>query len=142
VSAQFQLNLHLAAFPLDTATPYSIGTSSPSLPLYLCNYILWSIGFICVADSSKLCCRSGFTWIRIHLAVLDPDPYWECGTGSGSRSMKIGQSLVSTVYFSCKIKLFVTQMSDQDPDPNLPGSAFVFFSWIRIRTRIRIEIKG
>ncbi len=27
------------------------------------------------------------TWIRIHLAVLDPDPDWECG--SGCRSMEI-----------------------------------------------------
>jgi hypothetical protein len=29
--------------------------------------------------------------IRIHLTVMDPDPYWECG--SGSRSMKIDQNL-------------------------------------------------
>jgi hypothetical protein len=28
------------------------------------------------------CCVSGTPWIRIHLAVLDPDPYseWECGS--------------------------------------------------------------
>ncbi len=38
------------------------------------------------------CCRSGFEWIRIHLAILNPDPYWEWGSGSGSRSMKIGQN--------------------------------------------------
>jgi hypothetical protein len=25
--------------------------------------------------------------MRVHLAVLDPDPYWECG--SGSRGMEI-----------------------------------------------------
>jgi hypothetical protein len=30
-------------------------------------------------------------WIHIHLGVLDPDPYWECG--SISRSMEIDQSL-------------------------------------------------
>ncbi len=32
--------------------------------------------------------------IRIHLDVLDPDPYWECGSGSGSRSMEIDQNLL------------------------------------------------
>ncbi len=29
--------------------------------------------------------------IRINLAVLDPDPYWECG--SGYKSMKIDQQI-------------------------------------------------
>jgi hypothetical protein len=29
--------------------------------------------------------------VRIHLAVLDLDPYWECG--SGSKSMEFGQNL-------------------------------------------------
>jgi hypothetical protein len=29
----------------------------------------------------------GSTWIRIKLAVLDPNPYWECGFESGSRCM-------------------------------------------------------
>jgi hypothetical protein len=66
---------------------------------------------ICVADST-LCCGSGSgsTWNRIHLAALDPDPYWfQCGSGSrflsqcgsgygsgmriGSRSMAIVQNL-------------------------------------------------
>ena len=32
------------------------------------------------------CWGSRSTWIRIHQVVLDPDPYWECG--SGSRSIK------------------------------------------------------
>jgi hypothetical protein len=27
--------------------------------------------------------------ICIHLAVPDPDPYWECSSGSGSRSLEI-----------------------------------------------------
>jgi hypothetical protein len=37
---------------------------------------------------TKLYIDTGF-WILIHidLAVLDPDPYWECG--SGSKSMEI-----------------------------------------------------
>jgi hypothetical protein len=38
-----------------------------------------------------------------------------------------------------KIQLFVTQKSYQDPDPDLPGSAFGWASWIRIRIRIRIR---
>jgi hypothetical protein len=33
--------------------------------------------------------------IRFHLAALDPDPdpYWECGSGSGYGSMEIYQNL-------------------------------------------------
>ena len=32
-------------------------------------------------------CGSESSWIRIHFAVLDTYPYWECG--SGSRSIEI-----------------------------------------------------
>ncbi len=39
------------------------------------------------------CCGSRSAWIRIHLVVLDPDPYWECGSGSGSRSKDINRNL-------------------------------------------------
>jgi len=28
-------------------------------------------------------------WIRIEMASLDPDPYWEYGYGSGSRTAKM-----------------------------------------------------
>ncbi len=31
------------------------------------------------------CCESGSAWIRIYSAVMDPNPYWECG----SRSIEI-----------------------------------------------------
>jgi len=78
--------------------------------------------------------------IRIDLAVLDPDPYWECG--SGSRSMDIDKDLpihlvsflskrllylrrqvFGTIdYFKCifhvRFQLFVTLKSDYDPVPH------------------------
>jgi hypothetical protein len=41
------------------------------------------------------------------LAVLDPDPYWECGNGPGAKNMELS-----------------TGKSDQDPDPH--GSALVW----------------
>jgi hypothetical protein len=41
------------------------------------------------AVCSGQCCGSGCAWIRIDLAFLDPDPYWELG--SRSRSKKIDQ---------------------------------------------------
>ncbi len=48
--------------------------------------------------------------IRIHVAVLDPDPelYWECGS-RGSRSMEItGNQNIQIYLFSCRSrKLFV-----------------------------------
>ncbi len=34
----------------------------------------------------------GSAWIRVDCALLDPDPYWECG--SGSRSKEINQGTV------------------------------------------------
>ncbi len=30
----------------------------------------------------------GSAWIRIDFALLDPDPYWECGSGSRSKEIK------------------------------------------------------
>ncbi len=55
------------------------------------------------------CC--GF-WFRIHLSVLDPDPYWVCGFWSGSRNMKIVQNLqinqVSCLSESLAGKVFLT----------------------------------
>jgi hypothetical protein len=49
-------------------------------------------------------------WIRIQLAVLDPDPYWECI--SGSRSMEIDQNLQINLVNPC-------QPSASGPFPNL-----------------------
>ncbi len=86
-----------------------------------------------------MCCGSRFTQIRIHLAVLDPDLYWE--RGSGSRSMEIDQnfqidlvsslsklqylcryvfwSITSFTYIShVRIQLLETWKFDQDPDPH------------------------
>ncbi len=91
-------------------------------------------------------------WIRIHLAVVDPDPYWECGCWSGSRSIEIDQtsliSLVSCLYRkqccgsgtgsgSVKIRNF---WPDPDPIRNRNkhfGSGFGYGFRIRIRIRIR-----
>jgi hypothetical protein len=37
------------------------------------------------------------TWIRIHLAVLDPDPDWECGAQTRHIAMKrIGLKPIAT----------------------------------------------
>jgi hypothetical protein len=38
--------------------------------------------------------ESESAWIRIDFALLDPDldPYWGCGSGSGSRSKKIDKT--------------------------------------------------
>jgi hypothetical protein len=41
----------------------------------------------------KQCCGSGSSWIRIHIAFLDPDPYGDCG--SGSKNMEIDQLFVT-----------------------------------------------
>ncbi len=87
--------------------------------------------------------------MRIHLDVLDPDPYWECGSGS----MEIDQNLqinlvfclskrllclhficmfidllpnLSIHIFHVKMQLFVIQKSDQDQDSDPPGSAMVW----------------
>jgi hypothetical protein len=51
------------------------------------------------------CCGSESAWVRIHWAVLDPDPYWECG--SGSRSMEILKKLTKTLSFLPSKKAFV-----------------------------------
>ncbi len=80
--------------------------------------------------------------IRIHLADLDPDPYWECGLGNGSneidKNLQIFNKpgllpferafLPSHVWFlpftyfiyilNVKNILFVTLKFDQDPDPD------------------------
>jgi hypothetical protein len=75
------------------------------------------------------------------LAVLDPDPYWECGPGS--RSTEIDQNLqinlvsslikkafctVLGMFFDIqnKIQLFVTLKSALDPDPDPHGSSLVW----------------
>jgi len=39
-----------------------------------------------LADYYQQCCGSGSMWIRIEIAPLDQDPYWE--NGSGSREVK------------------------------------------------------
>jgi hypothetical protein len=56
-------------------------------------------------------CRAGIKslrgTIRIDLAALDPDPYWECG--SGSRSVEIDQNLqISLVFLSLKKTFFLS----------------------------------
>ncbi len=85
-----------------------------------------------------------WTWIRLDVALLDPDLFWE--SGSASRSMGIDQNyqwnLISAFqkrlftflgmffdlflrkYFYVKIQLFVTSKpeQDQDPDPRWFGS--------------------
>jgi hypothetical protein len=72
-------------------------------------------------------------WVCTDLSVLYADPYWECGSGSGSKSIEIDQikkgfctfvnmfglSLTFQVYFHVKIQLFVTLKSD------LHGTAWV-----------------
>jgi hypothetical protein len=40
---------------------------------------------------NKECC--GSAWIRIVLALLDPDPYGECGSGSGSKEIDQNQQI-------------------------------------------------
>ncbi len=101
------------------------------------------------------CCGSGSgsTWTRIYFAVLDPDPYWECGSGSGA--CKLNEIFTKKPGFlpfkkafvpsysrhrlfwtysnafikyilRVKIQLFATQKSDQDPDRDPPGSASVW----------------
>jgi hypothetical protein len=51
-------------------------------------------------------------WIRIHLdlAVLDPDPYWECVPGSGSRSKEIDQNLQINLVFCLSKMLFYLRL--------------------------------
>ncbi len=52
------------------------------------------------------CCGSGSesTCTRIHLAVLDPDPYWECGYGSGT--CKLTEILEKNLVFCLSKMLF------------------------------------
>jgi hypothetical protein len=45
--------------------------------------------------------------IRIGLDVLDPDPYWECRSGSGSRSTEIDKILTNKPGFLPFKKAFV-----------------------------------
>jgi hypothetical protein len=40
-----------------------------------CTFFCWFLRDLCTLLKTVL-------WIRIGLAVLDPDPYWECGSGS------------------------------------------------------------
>jgi hypothetical protein len=47
--------------------------------------------FIQCSGSGSVLVMVSWILIRIGYSVLDPDPYWECGSGSGSRSMEIGQ---------------------------------------------------
>jgi hypothetical protein len=79
---------------------------------------------------------SAFIWlswiqIRIEYAVPDPDP------GSGKLTNLKGfcafvgmffdlSPTLSTYICHVKIQLFVTQKSDQDPDPDPPGSALIW----------------
>ncbi len=41
--------------------------------------------------SQEQSCGSGSAGIRIDLALLDPDPYWECGSGSGKEAGQINK---------------------------------------------------
>ncbi len=69
-------------------------------------------------------------WIRIRIgsAVLDPNPYWECG--SGSRSMEIDQNLqVNLVSWFCKYVYYSLTRIGLVP-------------WIQNRIRIRTEINS
>jgi hypothetical protein len=43
-------------------------------------------------NTRRQCCISESAWIRIYLAVLDPDPYWKCASRYGSRRMEIYQN--------------------------------------------------
>jgi hypothetical protein len=80
---------------------------------------------------------SGSTWIRIHFAVMDPypDPYWECGSGSGSSSMETDQNLqLNLVFCLSKRLLFLHPMKPMrihNTDPNYfqitqPGSTVIY----------------
>ncbi len=61
-------------------------------------------------------------WIRIDLTIQDPDPNWECGSGSESGGMGNDQNeqinQLSSIFFKKKLKLFVTLKFDQDLDPH------------------------
>jgi hypothetical protein len=73
---------------LALTTVATMGFSNASLG-YL-NYPTQVADAASYKESSVQCCGSGSALIRIHLAVLDTDLYWECG--SGSRSMEIDQN--------------------------------------------------
>jgi hypothetical protein len=62
--------------------------------------------------------------IRIHLAVLDPDSYWECG--SGSRSMKYDQNLLINLV-SCLSKRLL-YLRKEVIRPKLKSPTFSKFS--------------
>jgi hypothetical protein len=65
-----------------------------------------------------------------YLALLVPDPYWECGSGFISKeiykNIEINLILaflkvityIKYLYFHVKIQLLVTEKFDQDPDPH------------------------
>jgi hypothetical protein len=82
---------------------------------------------------------------RLHLAALDtdPDPYWECGSGSGYRSMEIGQNLQINLV-TCLWYLPIVQHMSFIAWP-VSGSARIRIGvapWIWIRIRNRMEIKS
>jgi hypothetical protein len=54
----------------------------------------------------KQCCVFGSAWIRIDLAPLDPDPYWESGSGFGLRTKEIDQNLKINLISRFKKRLF------------------------------------
>jgi len=45
---------------------------------------------------------SGSMWIRIKKAPLDPDPYWEYGSGYGSRTVKMMSKKEKNLIFQVK----------------------------------------
>jgi hypothetical protein len=80
---------------------------------------------------------------KIGIRIDPPDPYWECGSGPGSRSKELDQKLqinlwfpafqkgfctyvgvfyellpTNKVNFSCKNSTFSRGKSEQDPDPH------------------------
>jgi len=111
------------------------------------------------------CFRSGSMWIRIEMAPLDPDPYWEYGFGSGSRTVKMmSQRPKEKQIWDFKLKralavllkawwcLIKPWFLNQWLYCNLWLKKFCFLfeivfvfwswkTWIRIRSRIRIDLK-
>jgi hypothetical protein len=98
---------------------------------------------------SNQCSGSGSAWTRIDLALVDPDPSWECGSGSGFRSKEIGQinkAFVHTyigmfmtyylrkVWISCQNS---TSRDDKNRSESGSGSTLVLAPWIRIRFRVK-----
>jgi hypothetical protein len=68
-----------------------------------------------------VCCGSGSAWIRIGLALSDPDLYLQCG--SGSRSKVIDQNLQRNRIFSLSkgVFIYIGIFHDLLPKLSIPG---------------------